>query len=405
MAALALIVAGLALSNGALAFVGFALGIVFGGASLWARYSLRRVGYRRVMPEDHAFPGESISVTLRLVNRKPLPLTWIETTDTVPESGVEDEPLAVAAAPGSAALQWRTGIAGYGRVDRRISLKCGERGVYTLGPVELQSGDPFGLFVSERRDPASSRFIVYPRTVALPQQTLPTRRPFGERTGGLPVYEDPARVAGIRDYRPGDSMRRIDWNATARTGKLQSRVYEPTSSQYMLICVNTQTMEPAWAGYLPDLFEHGISVAASLARQAFDQRYAVGLLANASVLDADRAIRIPPGRRPEQLIRVLEALAVITPFVLGPLAAQIDREEHRLSVGTTIAVITAVMTDDLASTVRRLGRRGHAVVVLSTTGERWAEDLPAVPEYDVSALADEADVDSPWMRPAGTHVR
>jgi uncharacterized protein (DUF58 family) len=272
----------------------------------------------------------------------------------------------------------------YERVSREVELQCPARGLYEIGPAHLRAGDAFGLYSGERAETRRTRIIVYPRTVDLPDLALPSRRPFGERRGGLRVFEDPSRVAGVRDYSPGDALRRIDWNATARLGKLQSRTYEPTSSQHLYVALNTQTLTPAWAGYIAELLERSIAVAASIARDAYDTRYAVGLLANSSFPDADHAIRIAPGRRPEQFIRVLEALAVVTPFVLCSLASMLDREEHRLSAGTTIAVVTATMPDDLAATVLRLSRRGHQLVVLTTSGETWPNLLADVPVRDVS---------------------
>jgi uncharacterized protein (DUF58 family) len=211
------------------------------------------------------------------------------------------------------------------------------------------------------------------------------------------VYEDPSRIAGLRDYQPGDPLRRIDWNATARLGALQSRVYDPSSSRHLLVCLNTATLTPAWAGYIPELFERSITVAASLAREANEQRYAVGLLATSSVADADSAIRIPPGRRTEQLMRVLEALAVVTPFVLDSMSRMLDREEHRLAVGTTLVVVTATMPEDLAISILRLKRRGHAVSVLSTSGERWPDLLPGIEVLDLSAID--------RVKHRGTHAR
>src|SRR4029079_2428790 len=197
---------------------------------------------------------------------------------------------------------------GHERISRDVELTCPARGVYAIGPMQLRSGDAFGLYTDERIDAGLTRIVVYPHTVSLPSLNLPSQRPFGELGGGLRPFEDPSRVAGVRDYVPGDSLRRIDWNATARLGKLQSRTYDPTRSQHLIVAVNTQTLVPAWSGYIPDLFERAITIAASIARDAYDTRYAVGLLVNSSVLDADRSIRIPPGRRPEQFIRVLEAL-------------------------------------------------------------------------------------------------
>jgi uncharacterized protein (DUF58 family) len=263
--------------------------------------------------------------------------------------------------------------------------------VYEIGPTRLRSGDLFGLFSEERVHDRLTPVVVYPRTIDIGDLGLPARRPFGERPRGLRVFEDPSRVAGVRDYRPGDSRRRIDWNATARLGKLQARVYDPSSSQHLLICLNTQTIVPAWKGHVPDVLERSITVAASIARDAYERRYSVGLIANGSFPESDRAIRIAPGQRPEQFIRMLEALAVISPFVLGPLSAMLDREEHRLAHGTTIAVITGIMTDELAATLIRLRSRGHTVVTLSTSGEAWPGMLPqTMPVHDIS------HIDLPW---------
>jgi uncharacterized protein (DUF58 family) len=234
---------------------------------------------------------------------------------------------------------------------------------------------------------------VYPRTVALGDVGLPSVRPYGEHAGGSRIFEDPSRIVGVRDYRAGDSLRRIDWKATARLGTMQSRVYDPSASRHLSLCLNTQTTDPAWAGVITELLERSITVAASVAREAYEERYSVGLLANSSLPDADRAIRIPPGRRAEQFIRILEALAVVTPFVLEPLSAMLDREEHRLVAGTTIGVVTAIMTDELAATLLRLRRRGQVVVVLNASGDDWSDRLGDIETRDVSF------VDIPWIPP------
>ena len=42
--------------------------------------------------------------------------------------------------------------------------------------------------------------------------------------------EDPIRIAGARDYRPGDPLKRMHWKATARTGELQVRLVDPSTT-------------------------------------------------------------------------------------------------------------------------------------------------------------------------------
>ena len=102
----------------------------------------------------------------------------------------------------------------------------------------------------------------------------------------------------MRDYQPGDSLRRIDWKATARRGHLQSRVYEPSATLHLLVALNLTTLEQTWSGYDPLLLELAITVAASLATQASQQGQSVGLLTNGSFPEADRPVRLLPGRHP-----------------------------------------------------------------------------------------------------------
>lgn len=379
--AIAIVITGIAAQSVPVVILGFVVGLVCAGAIMWSRASLRRLTYERVVPEDRAFPGDVIGVTLRVINRKRLPLPWIEVRDAFPEAMVGDEPAPDIRPTGQAhqmAVEWRVAATGFERINRPYQLRAPERGVYYLGPATVRSGDPFGLFPELRVGSERTRLLVYPKLVDVGEQVLPARRPFGEVTGGLRVFEDPSRVAGLRDYEPGDSMRRIDWNATARLGRLQSKVYEPTSSHHLLVCLNTATLTPHWAGFIPGLFEGGISIAAAIALQAHEERYAVGLLATSSVIDDNRAIRILPGRETHQLLRILEALATVTPYVLESLAAMLDREEYRMSAGTSLAVVTATMPDDLVVTLHRLQKRGHPLVVLTPSGNRWDKELEGI---------------------------
>lgn len=394
--ALAAVVAGIVAGSVAVVALGVLVAAACYGATLWARWSLQRLSYERVLPEDHVFPGDRIDLRLRMTNDKPLPLTWVEVTERFAPglSAIDDpdfRPGSGNASPGIS--DWRTSLGAHERVSRQYELQAEDRGVYEIGAARLRSGDPFGLFTSERIEERRTRVTVYPRTVPV-ELALPSVRPYGEDAGGSRLFEDPSRIVGVRDYRPGDSMRRIDWKATARLGAMQARVYDPSSSRHLLLCLNTQTTEPMWAGVVVELLERSITVAASIARDAYEARYSVGLLANSTFPDADRSIRIPPGRRAEQFIRMLEALAVVTPYVLEPLAAMLDREEHRLVAGTTIVVVTALMTRELASSILRLRRRGHAVVVLSTSGDLWDEQLGDVDVRDLS------HIDLPWRQPA-----
>ncbi|MDA1241116.1 MAG: DUF58 domain-containing protein [Chloroflexi bacterium] len=355
-----------------------------GAARLWSRLSLERVTYKRQLSEHRAFVGESLDVTLTIANEKTLPVPWIELREALPR-GMPASARTTLGASSSQLLTRSTSLAGNDRIEWPVTLRAVHRGYFRVGPGRIRSGDLFGFFEREMTvGQPGDVVIVYPATYPLADLGLDSARPFGDLRGGNRVFEDPSRVIGIRDYQPGDAMRRIDWYATARVGRLQSRLYEPSRSQSLVIALNIPTFEYSWQGSDPVLLERGVAVAASVARWASEQGYAVGLVANGSFPDADRTIYIGAGRRPDQANRLLEALATVTAFTTSPMSAALEDSAHPIPGGSTVVVVAAVMADDLVATLNRLRSEGHRVHVLKTSNRTWQAALDRIPVTDVS---------------------
>jgi uncharacterized protein (DUF58 family) len=387
-----LVIIGIAVREPAPAAVG-ALILLTGGVSrLWSRAALARIEYRRLVPVRRAFVGEAIEVAFALTNRKPLPVPWLEVRDQVPEKAPpEDEPGRPGGGPETVILSRSTSLAWYERVRWRHSFRCKARGYFQFGPALLRSGDIFGFFPVAAENPTVNHLTVLPRVLPLREIGLPFRRPFGESTSGLPIFEDQSRVVGLRDYRPGDPLKRIDWKATARSQRLQSRLYDPAATLTMLIAVNVSTLEHPWEGYNPLLLERTITVAGSIASYAEEKRYAAGLLANCTFPNADRHIWLPPGRDPSQLTRILESLSMISPFVLAPIEDVLQRRAERLPVGTTVVIVAGFLTEGLRGYLSS-GRAGRGRWYLVWTGEQEPPDFGnRIQVYDASPRLRESE--------------
>ena len=373
-AALALI--GFAAGEPVITAVGFVVVLIGAISRYWSRHLFSRVTFEPTLSEHHTSIDEPLTLTVTMQNRKVLPLPWYEWRMALADSiRVDNETLAAAAVPGSSWLTRRGAMGWYEGRTWRFELRPQERGFHQLGPTSIRSADLFGIFPKAQEVGSLRQLTVYPRVFALDELGLPADRPFGERKGGSRVFEDPLRIAGLREYRPGDPMKRIDWKATARSGELTSRIYQPSATQQLYICLNIDTMEHAWEGYLKDELERAVSTAASIAVWAAGARYAVGLLANGSFPNADRPIRLPPSRSPEQLTRLLEALAVIQPLTMGDLAGTLLRESSRLPAGSTIVVVASLIPEPLAGVLVRLHEEGQRVYVLATSA-RAMDILP-----------------------------
>ncbi len=359
-------------------------------ARLWKRVCLERVVYSRHLDEHRLFAGERAQLTLTLENRKPLPVPWIEVRESLPRGmPVTDVRTHAGGAPGTQVLQRSAALGMRDRLDWPLELRAVRRGYFRVGPTRLRSGDLFGFFDREVEvgRPVDG-IIVYPHVYPLGDLGFDSARPFGEQRGGSRLFEDPSRVVGVRDYQPGDPMKRIDWHATARLGRIQSRLYEPSRAQALVIALNIPTFEYSWQGSDPVLLERGVSVAASIARWASDGGSAIGLIANGSFPDADRTIHIGAGRRPDQLNRVLEALAMVTAFTTGEMADALEDPSHPIPAGATIVLVAAIFPAEIGDTLRRLRGRGHQVHIVKTSGRAWEADTMPFRVIDVSASAE-----------------
>lgn len=201
--------------------------------------------------------------------------------------------------------------------------------------------------------------------------------------------EDPSRVIGVRDYAYGDSLRRVDWKATARVQELQSKIYESTTTYSLAIFLNSAVKLDNYYSIHPALQELAICAAASISNWALDEGYTVGLYANTpmSLYDEEaeatneedsehnlknviarqlrrRTVSIPPARSEEQRKRLMETLARIQSHMGTSLEEIMQRERSHLPNGTTIVVITSIINERLMEVMLRMKRNGHAVSLL-----------------------------------------
>ena len=371
IAILALVLGLIANRNAAMMAVGIGLSLIALVSNLWKRASLVGVSYVRSFDRTHVFPGEPVTMSVTINNRKLLPLTWLQFTDQAPIAPTERGELAVLASriAGNYSLQNTLSMFGFEQVNRAATFRFPKRGFYKFGPVRYQSGDIFTLFTIDREYRYIDNLIVYPRVWPLETLALPAKEMFGDINVRQSLFTDPVRTQGVRDYQPQDRFRDIHWKATARRGELQTKVYDPTSGMSIVAFLNVATFDKHWMGFDPELLERAVSVTASIVSYAAEQKWGVGVFANGSVPGSDQPIRVAPGRAPDQLMRILEALASVTEFATGSIEILMHNESRRLSWATTLVLVTAVVSEEMLVTLVRLKEAGRRVTLISLASE------------------------------------
>jgi uncharacterized protein (DUF58 family) len=388
--AILLTLIGLVLNSRFLTAAALALVVIMIASGLWSRLSLFGLHYRRHFSETRAFLGETVELTLEVRNQKLLPLTWLEIVDIFSATlQIDEGEIAINRATnlGEFRTFWMPGA--FQRLTRHYTIQCVQRGYHAYGPATISTGDGFGLFSRKVLGTRRDRVIVYPRLYSAEELRLPAKNPFGERGSRLQLFEDPLRTVGIREWQPDESIRRVHWKATARYQQMLSRVYEPSEEPQLLVFLNVATLPRHWQGNIPELQERAISVASSLAALCTEMRVPVGLMANGFLPGSDQPIRLPAGRSPNQLVRILELMAAITPFATQPIEDMIWREAPKLSWGATMLVVTAIAHDDLLAALMDLNRAGRQVVLFTLAEEPPTRELPGILVYHLPHLVDD----------------
>ncbi len=353
------------------------LAVVIGIANWWKDRALNKVTYVRKPYYRRAFPGETVPLRLEIENRKLLPLSWLRVQDPWPRAvGPEDEELlAPTHVPTEGLLTNVFSLRWFERARRDYILKFRKRGVYVVGPVRMQSGDLFGMYEDLRTVGKAETLTVFPELIPLRALDLPAEDPFGDIRSRRRLFEDPNRPMGVREYHPEDEFRRVHWPATARTGQLQVKVYQPTSAQVLVLCLNVATFSRHWEGTNPALLEHMVQATATLANQGITDGFSIGLISNGALSNSDQPFRIQPSRSPKQLSHLLETLAGVTPLVTAQFERYLIREASRIPFGASLVILTAVHSPELAVTLIQLKRHGRKINLVS-----FARDAPeAIP--------------------------
>lgn len=316
---------------------------------IWSRFSLQRLGFERSLSVDRVRAGDWINENLTLRNHSVMPKLWIEVKDL---SSLPDHLASQAVSIGSR-----------GESSWTVNTRCEHRGVYRLGPVTAQSGDPLGLFNQRRMIPATHEIVVYPPVVDVSDVPMPRANMTGGNTAKNRAALTAHQVASVREYAPGDPMSRISWSATARMGHMMVKELdpEPTADIWVLLDFNDleSNVEPSdfHARYqerqrFHESIEYAVAVAGSLAESSLHEGRKVGFLLNRGM-----PIRIDGDASQGQWMRIFESLAVATPFGQRSLFEAIQADTSRFSRNSGLIVVTTRTSPDWVTAAQSLVMR------------------------------------------------
>lgn len=208
-------------------------------------------------------------------------------------------------------IQWNENVSleQYEEVEIRIPFKAVRRGKMKMVTCQLYVPHLFGFgykilqykghFHQEKR--------IYPEVERVDFSPVAANQQPGEEPAVYSLYEDLTLPAGTREYRTGDTMQRISWSAFARTGLLQTNLYEPVIEEKYMLVLNVTYMHGKNI-----LFEKLIKQAAFIMTEAHRKNQPIGLCVNVRTKASPNFYFIAPNKGVSHARQCLEMLSILS---------------------------------------------------------------------------------------------
>lgn len=312
-------------------------------AYAWSRLNLAGIEITPDRHVDRLQQGGIFEERITVKNRSWLGKVWLEIDDPSEMPGHNARRVVTVGAKRS--KSWR------------VNSTIGRRGLYTVGPVRLTTGDPFGLFRHTRTYGRAQNILVYPRATELPSFSVPAANLPGEGRFRRRTHYVTPNASGVRPYEFGDSFNRIHWPSSARTGDLMVKLFELDPASDIWVIMDLERDVHLGEGD-DSTEEYGVRIAASVARYFLTANRTVGFMAYGRSFDVRE-----PDRGVQQYTHILESLAMARAWGDVPLG------------------------DLLSNEARRFGRHTTVVVITPSTDERWVAGLGALQQRGVKVAA------------------
>jgi uncharacterized protein (DUF58 family) len=299
------------------------------------------VSATRVLEDDE------VDVTLRL--RATAPAERLEALVVLPDG------LALAEGENMTALRLRSGD----EHEHAFRLRCERWGAYGVGEVLLRAADPLGLRRWEGRLDRRSAVRVYPR----PEQVGRLLRPFRTQVfSGNHVSREKAEgieFADLRQFVPGDRVRRVNWRASARRGELWVNEYHAERNSDVVLFIDTfsEVGEPGG-----NTLDQAVRAASALAEHYLRQKDRVGV-----VSFGGRLSWLLPGTGPTHLYRILDAV-LESEIVVSFAWKDVDIVPRRMLPPHALVIALTPLLDDRAiAALLDLRARGFDLAVIEVS--------------------------------------
>ena len=347
--------------------------LVFLQGWLYRRFWRRGLTAEVKFSAKEAFEGDKLFLQEEFTNKKLLPLTWFFVEIRLPGQLVFGENMGGTGGPSGVKIQRDLfSIKIYERLRRRLPFVASARGFYTLDEVSVKVSNLLHTRRFEGFFKTYQELTVYPKLLEdAPELAILYQNLDAAILSNALINPDPFEFKGIRDYLPTDSLKNINFKASAIQQQLMVNIHAPVSARRLEIVLNLQ---PYSINPYREIYEQSIRMAATIATKYIHDDIKVGFYTNGRDGYTNKMPYVAMGQSTAHLQTILEALAHInTSNVPGPIAPYLDEIASNDAV---YVVVSSYFGEDLEAALDGLKVRGIACAVIMPTEARLMKKAP-----------------------------
>lgn len=319
------------------------------------KHNVKNFNYYFYIRNRELVVGEVIEFSYDLVNNSLVPISYIEiqldlSKDLLHETGSDSEYYY---------------FKGSQMLNCKHEVKCIKRGHYKMGRMHGRLRDPLELFEVDKYFDRSIDILVFPKLHSISNMKISPFDIFGSVKMLSQVYEDYTNIKDIRDYINGDNFKHIHWKLSAKKEKLQTKEFQLNANQKIQLIINGD-----YNSYINDkdnLQEETIvSIAGSITKYALENGIEINLGSNNNKNNSgiNRT-----GKSISVMKNFLLDFIYFTPNSFLKLEHYINKQSRKWDVGTSVVIITPLITNDLISEIINLKNRRMKLSIILVTDD------------------------------------
>jgi len=341
---------------------------------LWDKGLFFRVRFS----SKEAFEGDTLHLQEELTNKKILPLPWVNTRTLLPaEFTLLDNTGNPVSPEGKGSSLFA--IMSYTAIRRKQRFVCNKRGLFNLREARIYANNLLHTQQFDQSVNLRGELIVFPKLL---QEHEATQLLFTQLDSAILskkiIDPDPFEFRGIREYHPTDTLKTINFKASAIAQTLMVNINAPTAAQKITLVLNLDSLGP-WVN--PEVYEQSIRLTATLAQYYIDQGANLSFITNGrdSVTAVPSAVN--GGTSDGHLYKIFECLArVSTSYQCAPMVEYMEHISNREQV---YLFVSPYYGEDIIATFEELGQRGvSAFMVVPVFGGKGVREKDNILIWD-----------------------